>query len=485
MATGEITLRDLIAWTDLVSSDDPHMIQGTQGDPLDRDVDWVISARSTPPMLPTLRGGELVLLPERVVTESALNLHMLIQELTSQPVAGVVLDTDEVVESTLPVLRTAQIGGELESDLNRMLTTRRGDLLRTGTDIERIITTQRNEHTAPETLLKVLAGHLGFDFVVSTTAGNLLITTAESLAPPTDSILGDVRWLQRPLSKNHVLMIGELTPDTLALGRFVLNRVADAVQEALDEEASSVQDHVTRTRYVNQALMTAGIDPQGASGLLRRAGIQPDTPFRVALAPSGSQDNAVWPLLRAIGAPIDGGMHAEGPAWILIDESHPQQPRAVDDEAWIAVSGPVTTPAGLAQAMRHVTFLMGARRVGLLTGHIVRFDDTSQLGVMRLLFDHWGKPELDEFVEAMIGALLREDRRGLLRHTLRHYLAFGGTQRPTAEHLNIHRNTLTYRLRQIRALLTVDPDDPTARLNLHLALLASELPPLRDARGKP
>ena len=108
MPTGEITLRDLVAWTELVSAgaDAPH----GPDDPLERDVDWVITARSTAPMLPMLRGGELVLLPERVVTESALNLQMLIAELTSQPVAGVVLDTTEPVRSQVPVLRTTRIG---------------------------------------------------------------------------------------------------------------------------------------------------------------------------------------------------------------------------------------------------------------------------------------------------------------------------------------------------------------------------------------
>lgn len=471
MATGEITLRDLIAWTDLVSPDDPTR-PGAADDPLDRDVDWVITARSTPPMLPTLRGGELVLLPERVVTESALNLRMLIQELTSQPVAGVVLDTNEPVESPIPVLRTSRIGAELESDLNRMLTTRRGDLLRTGTDIERIVATQRSAHASPETLLRELADRLGFDFAVRAAGGNPLIATAGG-QPSVSNADG---WLERPLRRNRVLAIGELTSETQALGRYVLERVAGAVQAALDEESSSVQDLETRTRLINQALAVATIDPQGASGMLRRAGIPQDAPFRVAIAPAGRPEATVWPLLQTVGTPVDAGMHAEGAAWLLTNETVPiRQPEGAGN-AWIAVSSPVTTSGELALAMRQVTFLMGARRADAIEGSVVRFDDMAALGVMRLLFEIWGTPVVDEFVEAMIGRLLREDRRGLLRETLRHYLAFGGTQRPTAERLNIHRNTLTYRLRQIRELLDVDPDDPAARLNLHAALVASELP---------
>jgi hypothetical protein len=468
--TGEITLRDLIAWTDLVSPDTPDRDRNGD-DPLARDVDWVVTARSTPPMLPTLRGGELVLLPERVASESALNLQFLIQELTSQPVAGVVLDTDEPVRSPIPVLRTAQIGPELESDLNRMLTTRRGDLLRSGAEIARIITEQRGLHASPEALLRSLADQLRLDFVVRTASGSQLISTGPT---PSD---GDPAWMAHPLSRGRSLMLGSLSAETHALGRFVLQRVAGAVQSSLDEEASAVQDHATRTRLLNQALRTASTDPQGAAGMVRRAGIQSDAMFRLVLGPAGTPEREIWPLLRSLGTPIDAGTLSSRPAWLVLDKAPAGPPRVLPAEAWIAVSAPMTRLDELAGGVRQAIFLAEARQAGTLGGPLVQFDDLVSVGVARLLFEHWGTPLLDAFVETMLGRLIREDRRGHLRATLRAYLAFGGTQRPTAEHLQIHRNTLTYRLRQIRALLSVDPDDPAARLNLHVALVASELPP--------
>jgi purine catabolism regulator len=482
MATGEITLRDLIAWTDLVSIDEQAPDAGVE-DPLDRDVDWVITARSTPPMLPILRGGELVLLPERVVSESALNLQLLMRELTSQPVAGVVLDSDEPVQSPIPVLRASRIGPELESDLNRMLTTRRGEMLRAGTDIERIITAQRSRHTSPAALLRSLADHLDFELAVRTTAGNPIITTIDEL-PRAGSERERQRWLVRPLARNRLLMIGEVTGETRAMGRFVLERAAGAVQAALDEEASSAQDLQTRTRLINQALTLAARDPQEASGLLRQAGIAPDAPFRIAVAPAGCQERDVWPLLRAVGTPLDAGMLAGGPAWLLTESGQASRATEPPPGAWLVVSGPVTSASELGAASRQMAFLLGARKAGVIGGTIVRADDLARLGVVRLLFELWGSPLLDAFVEAMIGGLIREDRRGQLRETLRAYLAFGGAQRATAEHLGIHRNTLTYRLRQIRALLDVDPDDPSTRLSLHVAIVASELPREGPAMGR-
>ena len=68
------------------------------------------------------------------------------------------------------------------------------------------------------------------------------------------------------------------------------------------------------------------------------------------------------------------------------------------------------------------------------------------------------------------------DKRGILRETYLTYLTAGGSQTETAAALGIHRNTLTYRLRQIAQLLGHDPDDPRLRLAMHLALVAERLP---------
>jgi DNA-binding PucR family transcriptional regulator len=91
----------------------------------------------------------------------------------------------------------------------------------------------------------------------------------------------------------------------------------------------------------------------------------------------------------------------------------------------------------------------------------VQFDDDVVLGAFRLLYDQWGTQQQHHYIDQIVGDLLREDRRGQLRETLRVYLEYGGAQRPTSEKLGIHRNTLTYRMRQIREMLSLDPDDPT------------------------
>ena len=54
-------------------------------------------------------------------------------------------------------------------------------------------------------------------------------------------------------------------------------------------------------------------------------------------------------------------------------------------------------------------------------------------------------------------------------HTLDVYLREERSQSRTAAKLNLHRNTLTYRLQRIRGLLTCDPDDENIRLHLLLS----------------
>lgn len=483
MTSGEITLRDLIAWTDHLSPDPAGAASSGAThvgiDPLDREVDWVITARSTAPMLPAVRGGELVLLPERVIAETGLDLGLLVRELASQPVAAVVLDTDEPVRSPIPVLRTTTITTELESDLNRMLTSRRGDLLRAGTEIERIVTEHRSEQASPELLLRALADHLDFTFSVLSPTGQVVVTTSESV-----SQAGDADRLTRPLGQRRTLVISGLDPDSLALGRLALARASDAVQLAFDHEASSVQDHASRTRLINRALRADQRDPRAAAAMLRRAGIQADNGIRVALAPSDIPERDIWPMLTGFGTPLDAGTLHDHAAWLLHSLRDTPAAGQSSPDRWIALSSPIRDAAGITEAVRQASFVAGARAAGLISTSVARFDDMAHLGALRLLYGHWGEPTLDEFVKTLVGPLLREDRRGQLRQTLRAYLAFGGTQRTTAEHLGIHRNTLTYRLRQIRQLLAVDPDDPDARLGLHLALLASELPPPRLAEPR-
>ena len=486
---GEITLRDLMSW-------EPHLrlLSGgrkvTADDPLDRDVEWVMTARSSAPMLPTLRGGELILMPHRIVLESGVPLGMLVSELASQPVAGIVIDHPgpAPVTSQLPVLGVPSIGSDLESDLNRLLTSRRGDLLRTGADIERMIAELTARDARPGELIETLARRLGLGITVTTATGAILFSTTEyaSSRPlvPNGADRESDQWIRQSLLGQRMLWIGPVAPNQRALGRLVIRRLRDGIQRTLDQADATAPHGLARVQALNTLLQPNGAssaDQIAANAL--RAGLPVGTQLRVALYASGPREAEARRRIASFGVIHDAGTLDNMTAQIVAV----QEPRArtfaiptgaaPDLPTTIAISAPIPSARQLPEAVRQVRFIAGLQQRGLLARPEVHFDDNIHLGAFRLIYDRWGTPELHRYVDSLVGELLRKDRRGLLRETLRIYLEHGGAQRPTAEQLGIHRNTLTYRLRQIRTVLDLDPDDPKSRLALHLALLASELPP--------
>jgi purine catabolism regulator len=97
----------------------------------------------------------------------------------------------------------------------------------------------------------------------------------------------------------------------------------------------------------------------------------------------------------------------------------------------------------------------------------------ARLGALRLIFHLADNPELRAFQRDVLGPLESSDatRRSEFVRTLDAFLRAGGNHMRAARALNVHRNTLIYRLERIRELLGgVDLEDPETRLNLQLAL---------------
>jgi DNA-binding PucR family transcriptional regulator len=63
-----------------------------------------------------------------------------------------------------------------------------------------------------------------------------------------------------------------------------------------------------------------------------------------------------------------------------------------------------------------------------------------------------------------------------MRETLGAWLDHQGEVRPAAEQLHVHAQTVRYRLNRLRELFGDALDDPTARLELALALRTAEQP---------
>lgn len=97
------------------------------------------------------------------------------------------------------------------------------------------------------------------------------------------------------------------------------------------------------------------------------------------------------------------------------------------------------------------------------------FGDVSLYGLLLNV----NEPEmLTQFCDQWLESLISYDAQHNtdLLPTLSAYFANNGNMARTAHLLNIHRNTLVYRLGRITEILQLDMDDSNVRLNLHLAL---------------
>jgi DNA-binding PucR family transcriptional regulator len=101
----------------------------------------------------------------------------------------------------------------------------------------------------------------------------------------------------------------------------------------------------------------------------------------------------------------------------------------------------------------------------------------NELGVLELLGAIRDRSLLDRFVERVVGPLIGDDSRHqpVLMPTLEAWFAENGNLALAAQRLNVHRNTLSYRLQRIEALTGCSFEDPHDRLNISVALLIQRL----------
>lgn len=103
------------------------------------------------------------------------------------------------------------------------------------------------------------------------------------------------------------------------------------------------------------------------------------------------------------------------------------------------------------------------------SGHVTDYDD---LGIYRLILAAEGLPELRAFQDESLQELVEYDRihSSNLVETLEAFFAANCSPKEAASLLNVHRNTVLYRLDRIGSITGQDLDDPEVRLRLHLAL---------------
>ncbi|MFF7867929.1 PucR family transcriptional regulator [Streptomyces qaidamensis] len=131
------------------------------------------------------------------------------------------------------------------------------------------------------------------------------------------------------------------------------------------------------------------------------------------------------------------------------------------------------SPMGMAGSFTEAERLLGlarTQRVPLLT-----FD---RCGVVQALLP-LPRARLEAYAETHLGPIRH---RPELMVTLRAWLAERGSRQSVSQQLHLHRNSVGYRVRQIKDLLGTDPLLPAVSAELHLALAALDLLAADDRR---
>jgi DNA-binding PucR family transcriptional regulator len=137
----------------------------------------------------------------------------------------------------------------------------------------------------------------------------------------------------------------------------------------------------------------------------------------------------------------------------------------------IGVGGICTRASEVPRSYREAQLALQVMSFGERRSTVVTFDD---LGVFQILAEAQDPDTIQRFVHKWLGALLDYDhkRSAELVPTLSSYLEAGGNYADSAQSLNVHRNTLRYRLRRIGEISGHNLDDPDVQFNLQVATRA-------------
>src|SRR5690606_12684091 len=101
---------------------------------------WAVTLRASMPILPALRGGEVVILPDRILLDSGVPVDEIVKEVASRGATGLIVERFIPAPASLVTIWAETIPADMESDINRMLTEQRGEIYRVGTELGRVLT---------------------------------------------------------------------------------------------------------------------------------------------------------------------------------------------------------------------------------------------------------------------------------------------------------------------------------------------------------
>ena len=462
-----------------------------------RVVSWAVSVRSTPPHLPQLRGGEVVLIPARAISVIGRELPALLRQTRLREVAAVVFERGdrpfpeiELRDDVASLWWKEDFAADTEAAINRLLTECRGNLYRVGSDLERLMTDLTANGAGLTTLVRATSEQSGLPIRVIDARGRVLAAFPEDQfvsSDPTD--LSRDTQIGKSLPAGLTLILGPFPPEQRVLGRFLVDRIAAAVSAAARRDEAARPRGARRVEVVEELLSGQFENPAEQRAAALGLGLDPDAAFLVAVS-SHEIDAEVVNALAPLGTVLAAGLIHERRAFLIAvaGREGPQSlQRGIEDakRRWhvergrpptsMAISAAAAGVERLPAALSEASFIAALQERSWLPHRAASFGSVDDAGVFQLIYPLRDTLELRKFVSDLLGGLERRDQRGTLRETLRAYLETGGSHAAASDRLGIHRNTLAYRLRRIGELIGRDVGDPRSWLTLYLALSASEM----------
>jgi PucR family transcriptional regulator, purine catabolism regulatory protein len=535
-----ITVQDVIH---LALPQGTQVVAGESG--LDREVTWVTRLRPSPPAFGHLSGGELVLLPTKVLEllDERLTLEEAVRQLArfgvaaiahpGRVTAGARAAANEAGVPFLHLPADAELG-LLERDASRLITERRREVQRRGQEVGRRLMELAIAGESLPVMVQSLADLSQRPVVLESRDGRLLAyhapspsdpsreeiaalleqsrgelgswlrsTAASSSAEPPTTIvpLDDLRErVVAPIIGREGLLgslslikpdRGENPEETLFTSRgaaacavvlareqaaatarreLELNVLDEVLDGALRSEVSLLQQakrlghdlqapHVAIVARLDQSGPTRNRDGRWSliDEVMARRG------SRVLWRLRHNNAEIVWPVVDAT--------EAKSVAKSLFDDlSRRIQGKNLTGLAVSVGVGRIQSGlTGIRQSHQEAkqAISMGRRLDG--PGHLTPFES---LGVYRLIFAAENLPELRSFHDETLDSLIAYDQQhgGELIRTLEAFFDARCSPKEAATLLNVHRNTVLYRLDRVREITGLDLDNANVRLRLHLAL---------------
>ncbi len=142
-----------------------------------------------------------------------------------------------------------------------------------------------------------------------------------------------------------------------------------------------------------------------------------------------------------------------------------------DCRAVVAVSSLVTEAKKLPQAYTEARHSLVLGRAFWNDPPVVLYEELGVLRLFPIAFDQDLTPMFNHPATSQLGKYDQEHETDLV-YTLETYLDCNMNQQKAAEKLNVHRNTLRYRLARIQEITGLDLEDPYQQLAVHLACKA-------------